>query len=127
MVSIARTNSMICRSLVVLIIVTFTSGCTTMQPIRGTDGESLSNQISVGDTVEITRLDGEVVKFKVDDVLQSGVGGEGQFIAYKDIRQVRVARKGSATPALLIVGGIVAAILLVGLLEDNLSPGFPSP
>ena len=130
MASIAHTNSIICRSIVFLILVTFTVGCTTMQPIRGTDRETLSNQISVGDTVEIAQKTGGIVRFEVDEISESGIGGEGKFIAYRDIRQVWISQISRKSPGGIVLGIVVivgGVALLLALIENNFAPGFPSP
>jgi len=101
-----------------------------MQPIRGTDRETLSNQISVGDTVEIAQKTGGIVRFEVDEISESGIGGEGKFIAYRDIRQVWISQISRKSPGGIVLGIVVivgGVALLLALIENNLATGFPSP
>jgi hypothetical protein len=39
-----------------LVLVSIIAGCTTMQPVYGTDARSLARQIRVGDKIKIIRM-----------------------------------------------------------------------
>lgn len=101
------------RSIACLVLVTFSTACTIMQPLSTTGDQTLSSQIAVGDKVEITRTDGTALTFKVGNVSELGISGGGEFVAYSDIRHasIRQVRMG---PTVGIIAGIVAIALLAG-------------
>ncbi len=99
------------KSIIYLVLIAFTAGCTTMRPLPATDALSLASQIEVGDKIKIMRIDDTDVTFKVSAVSDEGISGDGMFVAYSDIRQVQVSQ-GSSGMTLGLVAGIV---ILVGL------------
>jgi protein involved in polysaccharide export with SLBB domain len=103
-------NSGLTRSIVCLVLIAFTAGCTTMRPVYGTDATSYATQIEVGDKIEITRNDLTTVQFKVTDISDEGISGDGTFVAYSDIQQVQTVRiKTGATIALVVLGVLAIA------------------
>ena len=88
-----------------------------MQTIPLTDREALTSLISVGEKVEVTRHDGEVSTFIVDQFSESGIGGDGYFVEYDDIEQIRVARDTGSiddSKMLWIILGIALVIVALG-------------
>ena len=117
MTSFSRRHASICRAIICIILVTFTVACTSMQTIPLTDREALTSLISVGEKVEVTRHDGEVSTFIVDQFSESGIGGDGYFVEYDDIEQIRVARDTGSiddSKMLWIILGIALVIVALG-------------
>ena len=99
--------------IIYLVLITFTAGCTSMQPLPTTDAESLTSQIEVGDKIKIIRNDDTDVMFRVSGVSDDGISGDAVFVAYSDIRQVQVSQTISGA-TLGIVAGIVVLAALIG-------------
>lgn len=113
MATVAHTGSRACRTLLLLVFfVTTTLGCTTLQPVAGTDREAISGQISVGDRIEVTQLDHGIMKFKVDEISESGIGGDGLFVDYRDIRQIRTRKTHLGKTVFGVVGGTAIVLIL---------------
>ena len=96
-----------------LALFAYVSGCTTMRPVVASDAASFAAQIEAGDSVRITRNDISTVKFKVSELSDEGIGGDGTFVAWSEIRQVEVkkidaARTGIAVAVSVLVIGLVA-------------------
>ena len=103
------------RLCVCLALLVFAAGCSTFQRLPGTDAETVKSQVSVGDSVKITKNNGEKVRFKVSEVSDSGIGGEGQFVAYPDIQEIRSTQISTgATVGVSATVGILL-VLLIGL------------
>ncbi len=79
-----------------------------MHPLPATDAQSIASHIEVGDNVQLTRSDASDVRFKVEAISNEGLAGDGIFVAYSDIQQVRVREHSTAKTVAL-----VAAILVV--------------
>jgi len=115
MTSIIQTPATIYRIFLCLILLTFTVGCSTFQRLPGTDQATITSQVAVGDSVKITKNDGEEVRFKVSEITDSGIGGEGQFVAYSDIGEIRSAQFSTgATVGISVMTGFIL-FLIVGL------------
>ncbi len=100
------------KSIIYLVLIAFTAGCTTMRSLPTTDAQSLASQIEVGDKIKIMRIDDTDVTFKVSAVSDEGISGDGVFVAYSDIRQIQVSQ-GSNGMTLGLVAGIVILVALV--------------
>ena len=122
MVTLAIMSSRTCRTLMLLVFVTTTLGCTTLRPVIGSDLEAVSNQISAGDKIEVTRQDHRLVIFRVSEITKTGIGGEGNFIDYGDILQIRVVKK---SPGRTVIGVVAAALLLAVLIAGPAN--YPAP
>ena len=105
------------KLIVYLILISFTVGCTTMQPVPATDTQSLANQLEVGDKIKITLLDNSDVAFKVSAVSAEGISGDGVLVAYSDIQQVQV-REFSTGKTVGLVAGIAGILAIVGTSVD---------
>lgn len=125
MVTTAYMGSRACKMLVLLLFVTTTLGCTALRPVTGTDRETISAQVSVGDRIEVTRLDHSIINFKVDEISESGIGGGGLFIHYRDIRQVRSKKIRLGRTAFGIVGGVAIVLILAIVAAEPAF--FPAP
>ena len=101
------------KLIVYLILISFTVGCTTMQPVPATGTQSLANQLEVGDKIKITLLDNSDVAFKVSAVSAEGISGDGVLVAYSDIQHVQV-REFSTGKTVSLVAGIVGFLAIVG-------------
>jgi hypothetical protein len=113
-----------CRTLFLLIFVMTTLGCTTLRPVVGTDKRAISDQISVGNKVEVTLQDHSVTNFRVDEITEIGIGGDGIFIDFRDIRQIHTRKLAVGRTVFGIVGG-VGIVVLVALIDSGpfLPPG----
>ena len=87
-----------------------------MRAIPISDRENMANQILVGELVEITHKDGHIVKFRVEQISESGISGEGQAIAYDDMQQLKVAQSTGSNgdnKKMWIVLGLLAVIVAI--------------
>ena len=90
-----------------------TAGCqTTMVPASNDGASSQQVTISVGDTVRVLTKYGDRPTFKVSDISDTALTGEGQVIFYDDIafveKRVReITNKSRLSVILIIVGGAV--------------------
>lgn len=91
-----------------IVLLSFVTGCTTTRSLPANDPQSFESQLKVGDKVQITRNDASDVKFKVDAISDEGLAGDGIFVAYSDIQQVRIRELSTAKTV-----GLIAAILIV--------------
>jgi hypothetical protein len=96
------------KVVICIVLLAFVAGCTTMRSLPSSDAQSIGSQIEVGDKVQVTRSDGSDVKFKVEAISDEGLAGDGIFVAYSDILQVRVREHSTAKTV-----GLVVAILVV--------------
>lgn len=104
-------NPGITRSIMWIVLITFTAGCTTMQPVHGTDAASYSAQIEVGDKIRITRTDLSTVEFEITQIANDGIGGDGTFVAWSEIEQIETVHGNTAaTVAILALATIALAV-----------------
>ncbi len=115
------------KFVIYLVLIAFTAGCTTMRPLPATDAQSLASQIEVGDKIEIVRNDLSEVSFKVNAVSDEGISGNGVFVAYSDVRQVRISQFSTAKTWSLIAGIVVIAAVAVAASDPGVSLGGGSP
>ncbi len=116
------------RVVIHIVLIAFTAGCTTMQPVHRMDAESVSAQIKVGDNIEITRKDLRSVKFKVTAISDRGIIGYGNFVRYSDIQQVQLqqkrnnkAKKAAKITAGVILGAAAVTLWVTGVALENWS------
>lgn len=112
--SVQNTSASRIISLFVLISFSFTVSCTTnkVHPIHTTLPQEQARDIKQGDTVKVTTHSGERYKFKVENISNEAIEGEGIKLAFAEvdsIKKVRITGKRVA-----IVVGIIA--LIAGLL-----------
>jgi hypothetical protein len=96
--------------IIALFLCLFTAGCTTTTKVPATYWSTLATRIEPGDKVAITKSDGQEVKFKVDEVNNQGIAGDGQYVAYADMREVLLTEYDSekTTEVVLVVAGTAA-------------------
>ncbi len=111
MTSITQVQTTTGRLCVCLALLIFATGCSTYQRLPGTDAATVKSQVDVGDNVKITKINGEKIEFEVSEVSNTGVGGEGQFVAYADIQEIRSPQ--ISTGATVGVSATVGALLLL--------------
>jgi len=104
--------------IVYLVLIAFTSGCTTMRPVPATGAQSLASQVEVGDKIKITLRDNSDVAFKVSAVSAEGISGDGVLVAYSDIQQVQV-REFSTRKTVGLVAGIVWILVIVRKIDGQ--------
>ena len=96
------------------VLLSFVTGCTTTRALPANDAQSIASPLKLGDKVQITRNDASDVKFKVDAISKEGIGGDGIFVAYSDIRKLRI-REHSTTKTVVLVAAIL--VVLRGLAD----------
>jgi len=104
--------------IIYLVLIAFTAGCTTIRPLPTTNGQSLSSQIDVGDKITVIRNDLTEVTFKVADVSEEGLSGDGVFVAFSDIQQVQV-RQFSTGRTVAVVAAIVGVLAILASSAGN--------
>jgi hypothetical protein len=109
-----------------MVLITFAVGCTTMQSVPAIDAQSLASQIEVGDEISIVRNDLTDVTFDVDVVSDEGIGGDGVFVAYADIRQVQV-RQFNTGKTVGFAAILVALVITIGSSDIGISGDFFGP
>jgi len=95
------------KVVICIVLILFVAGCTTMRPLPATDAQSIASQLEVGDKVQITRSDASEVTFKVESISNEGLAGNGIFVAYSDILQVRVREHSTAKTVALVTAILV--------------------
>ena len=110
------------KFIIYLVLIAFTAGCTTMRSLPATDPQSLASQVEVGDKIKIIRNDLTDVTFNVDAVSDEGISGEGEFVAYSDIRQVQVGQFSTGKTV-----GLVAAIVALVAIAASADYGPSGP
>ena len=94
----------------------FTAGCTTTTKVPATYWSTLATRVEPGDKVAITKSDGQEVKFKVDEVNNQGIAGDGQYVAYADMREVLLTEYDSEKTTKVVLattGTVVGGYLLL--------------
>jgi hypothetical protein len=96
------------KIIICIVLIAFVTGCSTMRALPAIDAQSIMSELEPGDDVQITRSEAPDVKFKIEAISNEGLVGDGIFVAYSDILQVRVREPSSAKTV-----GLVVAILVV--------------
>jgi hypothetical protein len=107
------------KSIICVFLLTFTLGCTTIQPLATTSPQALVDLVAVGDTVVVERKNGDSLELTVTEVSKEGVGGSGVFVPYADIQQLSRSRENFVGTALLVILGVTALVAL----ENNSACG----
>lgn len=114
------------RYLLLSLVIVANAACTSMKTVKVPDPEVAVQQISVGDTVQIVKADGDKLKFKVtaidDEFLSGVVKSPGRTkdvrVAIKDVRLVSISRvdPGPGLSAAAIAGAVtvIAFALICG-------------
>ncbi len=105
------------KFIIYLVLIAFLAGCASFETLPGTDAQSLASQIEVGDKIKIMRNDDTDVTFKVSDVSDEGISGDGVFVAYSDIRWVQVSQQSIVKSVGLMVG--IAVVFLALIISSN--------
>ena len=82
-------------------------GCMALKPLSS-DPTTLRTTLKRGDHVEVVTNSGKEMQFNVDAIDDAGLQGDGQRIAYGDIRSISRKQLAVGTTTLLVLG-IVAA------------------
>ena len=107
------------------------AACSSMKPVSVNDlaEQSTPAEIRAGDRVEVITHSSEKFEFNVTQIDARGLSGEFGFIAYDDVRRLRVERPGGSpeVPGWLWGAlGVAAAIALIAN-ADSVSVCSPSP
>ena len=116
------------KLIIYLVLITFTAGCSTMQPLSSTDLTTVASQVSAGDKVEITRTDGETLKFKVSEISDNGITGDDIFVAYTDILKIKVQQSSNNRKSNILIVALTAVgvLMLIGLALEDAHVGYPA-
>ncbi len=80
------TNRLTFNKLIIhLVLVSIIAGCTTMQPVYGTDARSLARQIQVGDKIKIIRNDESDVTFNVGAASMLFISSQAGCNSFKEV------------------------------------------
>jgi hypothetical protein len=82
-----RSNYIVRNSLVPILIIQLSSGCTTLQPLPE-DRSALEQTVKPGDKVHVITRDGNEKEFKVTQVTEQRIEGENQSVAMDDIAKI---------------------------------------
>ena len=106
-------------ALLVAVSLIFTLSCTSskVHPIPPTLPQEKVHGIAVGDTVKVTTYNGEQYKFKVENITQEEIEGEGHKIALIDIASIKKVRFTGKKIAAAV--GIIAFLVLLVWLGSN--------
>ena len=107
-------NSCFTRVVICSVVIAFTAGCTSMRTVSGDDAAGPSDKVWVGNKVKITRNDLSSAKFRVTEISDDGISGDGIFVAYADIQQLQVQHKRD-NKAGKIIGGVILGAAAVTL------------
>ena len=104
------------RAIVYLVVITFVAGCATTRSLPASDAGYLQTHINVGDKVNILHRSGREIDMIVSDVNTEGLEGDGAFIAYPDIKEVRITSHDQVimTGFLILVGVVLVYMLATG-------------
>ena len=109
-------------ALLVSIALIFTLSCTStkVHPIPPKLPQEKVHGIKVGDTVKITTYSGEQYKFKVENLTQEKIEGEGHTIALIDIESIKKVRfTGKKIVAALGIIAFLALIVWLGSSSES--------
>jgi hypothetical protein len=98
-----------------------------MYTIPISDRENMANQLVVGDKVEVTRKNGDIVKFRLEQISESGINGEGHAIAYDDMQQLRVAQSTGSNvdnKRMWLMLGLLAVLVAVAPEGSSWAPDY---
>jgi len=115
MTSFAHSHPTIYKSIVYLMLIMFATGCATTKQLSTTD----FTQVNLGDELTITKTNGKVVKFIVTDILEDGISGSNQFVAFTDISSIHRKRdKYAAGKGLVTILSVAALLAWIALVLD---------
>jgi hypothetical protein len=87
--------------------------CTTLQPMTN-DAATLQQMLHPGDRVELTTTSGEALRFKLTEVDDRGLHGEGHDVPYRDIGSISRSEMAGGRTALLVLGVIAVGAAAAG-------------
>ncbi len=108
------------------------AACSTLQPVSIESAMQYSppRGIDYGSLVEVKTLDKRIVKFRVTEITDDGLGGKQGFYRYEDMQNLRVdhpgKNKGDTATYILSALGIIALIALI-VNADSVTICTPSP
>ena len=105
------------------------AACSTMQPVNleNTIQTSYARGVDYGSLVHVKTVDKRSAKFRVTDITEDGLGGNGGFYRFDEMESLKVDVPGSNDTALQVVLGIVAVAALAALLANSDSVKICSP
>ncbi len=108
------------------------AACSTLQTVSIDNAMQYSppRGIDYGSLVEVKTLDKRIVKFRVTEITDDGLGGKQGFYRYEDMQNLRVdspgKNKSETATYILSALGIIALIALI-VNADNVTICTPSP
>lgn len=113
-------NTVFHRSIIWVVLLAFTTACSTARPIAATDPKSLIDQVSVGDRIEVKRKDGSQLKFKVTEVSLEGLRGREEFVLFTDIGQVQISEQIHPAAVVFVV---LLGVSVLWMLKEGVDCG----
>lgn len=107
--SVRWANTPTGRLLVMLMLLTFMVGCTTMRPVPLTSGR-LTDTIKVGDQIQARTHDGKSLNIKVTSIDANRVSGDDQSIRLDEIATLERKELSKLTAGLIAVGYYVVVL-----------------
>ena len=107
----------ICQSLIL-------GGCASYQRVAAAGEGGFQEQVQIGNTVKVVRINGTTENFIVSGLDETGIAGDGIFIKLDDIQSLEVRTSsrwreaGLVAGALLLVGAIAFFVTVLDLETD---------
>lgn len=114
-------NTVAKKFVCIMVVVTMIAACATMNttPIDPAP-HVIQHIIKLGDKVQITKVTGELLTFRVEEIGDSHIGGEGEKVRYSNISEIdriQVDRAHSTRIVLTVVGIALLVILIIAGLQ----------
>jgi len=110
------------REVILSFLLLHLAACSSMQtvPVQHLQGSQENSPMQPGDRVEVVTHDNEKLDFAVTDITAEGLAGKFGFIAYDDIRRLRVHRPGRQRgEGMAWLWGVLGVAALVGLIAAS--------
>ena len=97
------------------------AACSTMQTVNveNTIQTSYARGVDYGSLVHVKTTDKRSAKFRVTEITEEGLGGNGGFYRFDEMESLKVDVPGSNDTAVNVVLGILAVVALVALVSNS--------
>jgi hypothetical protein len=114
-----------CRSLVFILCISLSTGCTTLKPLGVSAApQSILTQIKPGDNVRLTTRDGKVREFKLKEATAHQLVGEDEEVNLSDITDIERREFSAWKTTFLVVGTVILVSIIIGYLATrNMNTG----
>jgi hypothetical protein len=109
-----------CRSLLFILCISLTTGCTTLKPLGVyAEPQAILTQIKPGDKVRLTTRDGNVREFKLKESTAQQLVGEDEVVNLSDIKDIERREFSAWKTTFLVVGTVILVIIITGYLATR--------